>query len=349
MSVTKGRGTAENPPNRFEPIVYEPDPEADPGESSGPKTQYFRDAAKTILSTNDSPDVGFSASVNPYRGCEHGCVYCYARPTHEYFGLSSGIDFESKIFVKEEAPRLLREALASPRWTPQPVAMSGITDCYQPIERKLQITRGCLEVLAEFRNPVGIVTKNHLVTRDVDLLGELARFQAAAVFVTVTTLDAELAAKLEPRASVPARRLAAIEALARAGVPVGVMAAPVIPGLTDIEIPSILAAARAHGAQFTGHTLLRLPYAVSGLFTAWMERHVPLKKDKVLSRIRAVRGGALNDPRFGSRMRGEGIFAEQIHALFAVSARKVGLNGSGPALSAAAFRRPGPVQLSLFE
>jgi DNA repair photolyase len=227
--------------------------------------------------------------------------------------------------------------------------MSGVTDCYQPVERKLKLTRRCLEVLAEFRNPVGIVTKNHLVTRDADVLADLARHNAAVVFVSVTTLDPDLRKVMEPRTSPPASRLSAIETLAKAGIPVGVMVAPVIPGLTDHEIPAIIAAAAKAGARFAGRVIVRLPYAVAPLFESWLVRHFPEKKEKVLNRIRAMRGGELNDPRFGSRMEGEGIFAEQIHTLFQVACRKAGIEKNHFELSTAAFRRPAGAQLSLFD
>jgi DNA repair photolyase len=343
------RGAAENPPNRFEPLTLDPDPDWYDPDERPPATQFFKDHSRTIINYNDSPDIGFEASVNPYRGCEHGCIYCYARPFHEFLGFSSGLDFESKIMVKENAPELLRRELASPKWKPQVIAMSGVTDCYQPVERKLKLTRRCLEVLAEFRNPVGIVTKNHLVTRDADVLAELARHQAAAVFVSVTTLDPDLRKVMEPRTSPPASRLSTIETLANAGVPVGVMVAPIIPGLTDHEIPAIIAAAVKAGARFAGRVIVRLPYAVAPLFESWLARHFPERKDKVLNRIRAMRGGELNDPRFGSRMEGEGIFAEQIQNLFQVACRKAGIEKNHLELSAAAFRRPAGAQLSLFD
>jgi DNA repair photolyase len=228
------------------------------------------------------------------------------------------------------------------------VAISGVTDPYQPVERRLGLTRRCLEVLAEFRNPVVIVTKNHLVTRDLDLLRELARYEAAAVFLSITTLDGGLSKIMEPRTSVPMRRLAAIEALAQAGVPAGVMVAPVIPGLTDQAIPSIIAEAAGAGARFAGYVLLRLPHGVRSLFEQWVTQHLPERKDKILNRIRALRGGRLNDPQFVSRMRGDGVFSEQIAALFALACRKAGITGHGPQLSTAAFRRPPGAQLSLF-
>ncbi len=344
-----GRGAAGNPANRFERLHHEPDPDVNPDDQPAPATQFYKDQSRTIIATNDSPDVGFEASINPYRGCEHGCIYCYARPTHEYLGFSAGLDFETRILVKEDAPELLRAELLSPRWQPKVLAISGVTDPYQPIERRVQLTRRCLEVLAEFCNPLGIVTKNHLVTRDLDLLKELASHNAAVVFLSVTTLDAGLARKMEPRTSHPQGRLTAIQELSSAGVPTGVMVAPVIPGLTDHEIPAILQAACQAGARFAGYTPLRLPYAVASLFENWLVQHFPEKKDKVLSRIRSLRGGKLNDGRFGSRMRGEGIFSETIAELFALACRRNGIARGGPSLSTAAFRRPGLGQLALFD
>ncbi|HEX2165181.1 MAG TPA: PA0069 family radical SAM protein [Thermoanaerobaculia bacterium] len=339
-TAPRGRGTGRNPPNRFEPIELELE---EPGPDRVP-TLYLRDATRSIVATNDSPDVGFDASINPYRGCEHGCVYCYARPTHEYFGLSAGLDFETRIFVKEEAPELLRKELASPRWKPKVLAMSGVTDPYQPVERRLEVTRRCLAVLAEFRNPVGVITKNRLVARDADLLGELAAHGAASVAISITTLDGDLAARMEPRASHPRDRLRAIEELAAAGVPVGVMVAPVVPAITDHEIPAILSAAADAGAGFAGTVVLRLPWAIKDLFADWLERHFPERREKVLARVRELRGGALYDASFGTRMKGEGVFAEQIRALFVTARRRAGLDGPRPELSTAAFRRPGEQQ-----
>lgn len=505
----RGRGAADNPPNRFEPLVVVPDPEMRAVDDPGPRTCFFRDASRSIIARNDSPDIGFEASINPYRGCEHGCVYClsghtpilmsdgttrqladvrprdaiygvvrrgwyhryvrttvvaqwsveepayritltggtelvasgdhrflthrgwkhvtgrahgsgrrpyltanhklmgvralerrpssrdiegrvvvsdedlrvaavepldsvltlfdittgtgnfiadgvvshncYARPTHEYLGFSAGLDFESKILVKQDAPKLLRQKLVSPRWTPQTITLSGVTDAYQPAERRLRITRGCLEVLAEYRNPVAVVTKNHLVTRDIDLLSELARYDAAAVYLSVTTLDTQLQRVMEPRTSIPARRLAAIEALARAGVPVGVMVAPVIPGLTDHEMPRILEAAAAAGARFAGFTMLRLPYGVKDVFREWLERHFPERAGKVLHRVREMRGGRLNDPTFHSRMRGEGAYAQQLQTLFEIARRRLGMD-QRVRLSTTAFRRVDHSgQLGLFD
>lgn len=341
------RGAIANPTNRFEKIEFERDVDWNPEDEPLPTTQFLRDHSRTILNRNDSPDIGFTYSINPYRGCEHGCIYCYARPTHEYLGFSSGLDFETRIMVKLDAPQLLRAELSSPKWQPQTISMSGVTDCYQPVERKLKITRGCLEVLAEFRNPVGIVTKNALVARDLDLLTELARHNAVVVFVSVTTLDSDLRKVMEPRTSPPAARLATIRKLSEAGVPVGVMVAPVIPGLTDAEIPNILAAATEAGARFAGHVVLRLPFAVAPLFEDWLTRHFPDRKEKVLNRLRAMRGGKLYDADFDKRMTGEGIFAEQIEQMFNVARRRVGIAENHLHLSTESFRRPGGTQLDL--
>jgi len=344
-----GRAATENPANRFETLSYVPDQDWTDPEDPAPQTQFMKDPSRSLITYNESPDVGFEASINPYRGCEHGCIYCYARPAHEYLGFSAGLDFETKILVKQDAPELLRRELSSRRWKPQVLAISGVTDPYQPVEQRLRVTRQCLEVLAEFRNPVVIITKNHLVTRDLDLLGELARHEAAAVYLSVTTLSARLARTMEPRTSPPTRRLAAIEALATAGVPTGVLVAPVIPGLTDHELASIIAAAAKARARFAAYVQLRLPHAVAPLFEAWLTQHLPQRKDKVLNRIRAIRGGRLNDPRFGSRMKGEGVFAEQIAALFSLACRKAGIVERNLNLSTAAFRRPVPAQASLFD
>src|ERR1051325_1824266 len=340
------RGTAENPPNRFEHVHLEREEDWDPDQEPLPRTQFIKDSTKTIIARNDSPDIGFEASINPYRGCEHGCIYCYARPFHEYLGFSSGLDFESKIMVKLDAPALLRAELSSPKWKPQVIAISGVTDCYQPVERKRKLTRGCLEVLAEFRNPVGIVTKNFLVTRDVDLLAELSKHRAAVVFISLTTLAAELRNVMEPRPSPPAARLEAVRRLAEGGVAVGVLLAPMIPGLNDHEIPALLKAAAEAGARSAGYVPLRLPHAVAPMFEHWLEKHFPGRKDNVLNRIRAIRGGKLNDPTFGKRMTGQGIFAEQMERVFDVACRKYGLDKPMPPLSTDSFRRV-TAQLSL--
>ena len=342
LPTLRGRGVTPNPCNRFERITLELDPST-LVEDPAPQTQFFRDSTRSIVTRNTSPDVGFDASINPYRGCEHGCAYCYARPTHEYLGLSAGLDFESKIFIKQDAPELLRMELSSPRWRPQLLALSGITDPYQPVERTARITRGCLEVLAEFRNPVMMITKNFLVTRDIDLLAELASHQAAKVAISLTTLDPTLQRAMEPRTSSPERRLDAIEQLAESGVPVAVFLAPLIPGLNDHEIPSILEAAVGRGATEASCVPLRLPHGVKDLFLDWLDRHVPDRKGKIVNRILAMRGGRLNDPRLVSRMQGQGPMAQQVMQLFHVARAKAGLDGPPVEPSTAAFRRPGDV------
>ena len=497
-----GRGTDANPPNRYEQLHVELDPDdvpaVDDEPTCAPRTLFYRDTSRSILAENDSPDIGFRFSLNPYRGCEHGCVYClgpetpilhadmtwrpigeaqvgdvlvgfdescrpgetrklrrsvieavwwsrkptlrlvterasvvttashrwlqarnfrwsrteqltagrnlrslaafvdegrpaiarkmhalfgremnldpdpvraveagsvgdvvdiqtstrtflaaglathncYARPSHEYLGFSAGLDFERRIMVKDGAPALLRTALRSPRWQPQVVALSGNTDCYQPVERRLQLTRRCLEVFAEFRNPVAAITKSTLVARDADLLAELARHGAARVLLSVTTLDPDLARRMEPRAAQPERRIEAIATLARAGVPVGVMIGPVIPGLNDAEIPRILAAAAAAGADCASWVLLRLPKPLDDLFDRWLAEHFPERRERVLHRIRETRSGRISDSRFGYRGRGEGEYARQIAALFHAAVKRYHLDQPVPALSAAAFRRP---------
>jgi DNA repair photolyase len=344
-AAVRGRGASWSPANRFEKLhVDQNDPDVVDvvlGTKERPRreTQYFRDGTKSVITRNNSPDVGFEASLNPYRGCEHGCIYCYARPTHEYLGFSAGLDFESKIMVKTNAPELLRAELESPRWKPQTLVMSGVTDPYQPIERKLCITRGCLEVLAKFRNPVAIITKNRLVTRDVDLLRSLSAHNAVAVNVSVTSLDSNLQRVLEPRTSSPQARLDAIRQLRSAGIPTGVMVAPIIPGLTDHEVPGILDACAKAGAQFAAYTIVRLPWAVAPLFEHWLEEHFPDRKAKVLGRIRDLRGNRLNNSQWHKRMTGQGIFAEHIASMFAVSSRRNRMDAR-PKLSSASFQRP---------
>lgn len=349
LKPVHGRGASLNPANRFKPIERSWQEDGlDVPEGSAPETVFLKDNSRSILSTNDSPDIPFNASLNPYRGCEHGCAYCYARPTHEYFELSAGLDFETKILVKENAPELLAQELASKKWKPQVIAFSGVTDCYQPIERQLKLTRGCLETALRFRNPVAIVTKNHLVTRDIDVLSELARWNCAAIYLSVTTLDPDLSRKLEPRASLPKKRLDAIRTLSQAGIPVGVMTAPIIPGLNDHEIPQLLEASANAGARFAGNVVLRLPHGVKTLFTQWLETHVPTQANKVLNRLREIRGGKLSDPRFGSRMRGEGVYAKQIQDLFQQACKRYGLSRGGSSLTTKHFRNPHDRQGKLF-
>lgn len=353
-----GRGTGQNPSGRFESIRRSVDAETfdetfDP-DASGPRTEVLRDTSRTILSRNDSPDIPFTVSLNPYRGCEHGCVYCYARPTHEFLGFSAGLDFESKILVKEDAPALLRAALSKRGYRPEVIAMSGVTDCYQPLEREFKLTRGCLEVLRDFRNPVGVVTKSALVTRDKDLLAELAAFDAAAVAITLTTLDDALAARLEPRASTPRRRLGAIAELTAAGIPVHVICAPVIPGMTEHELPELLAQAASRGARSASYQVVRLAHGLADLFEQWLRDHYPDRFDRVMNRVRAIRGGQRNDPRFGIRMRGEGVFADEIEGMFKVARHRAGLGGGAlgdwvhPGRNVAHFRVPGRRQQELF-
>jgi DNA repair photolyase len=342
-----GRGSAENPANRFVRLTVVPDADAPAEETILPRTQFLKDSARSAITCNNSPDIPFEASINPYRGCEHGCAYCYARPTHEYLGFSAGLDFETNIMVKDNAPELLAEELARPSWQPKVLAISGVTDAYQPVERRLQLTRRCLQVLTEFRNPASIVTKNHLVTRDIDVLSEMARHRLVAVFISITTLDAHLARIMEPRASAPHRRLEAIKKLAASGIPAGVIVAPVVPGLTDHELPQVVKAAAEAGATMAGFTPVRLPLAVAPLFEDWLSRHMPERKDKVLNRIRSMRDGKLNDSAFGQRLRGRGPFADQIQQMFDLACRKAGINQDRLDLDTSAFRRPGQ-QLKLF-
>ena len=340
------RGVASNPVNRFESIQVEPDPDWHDEDEHPPRTEFIRDHSQSIISYNDSPDLNFRASVNPYRGCEHGCVYCYARPTHEYAGMSEGLDFESKILIKPEAPELLRKELCAKKWKPQMIAMSGGTDCYQPVERKLRITRACLEVLAEARNPVGVITKNDLVTRDIDLLSKLHEHKAAAVFISLTTLDPDLRKIMEPRTSPPKARLKAIRKLSEAGIPTGIMIAPAIPALNEPEIPALLEAAAEAGARHAALVPLRLPLGVADMFEAWLEDHFPARKEKILNRIREMRDGRMNDANFGSRMKGLGVHVKQMHKIFEVACRKAGINQEELALSTDSFRRPERDQLT---
>lgn len=348
---TGGRATPLNTPNRFERLAYAPLPIEIPAEDHRPpvRTTFYRDTSRSILARNDSPDVPFTCSLNPYRGCEHGCIYCYARPSHEYLGFSAGLDFETRIMVKLDAPELLEKTFRSKTWKPQVVAFSGNTDCYQPVERVLGLTRRCLEVSLRFRNPASIVTKNSLVLRDLDVLREMARFRIVHVMVSITSLNPELIRVMEPRATAPAQRLETIEELARAGIPVGVNAAPIIPGLTDEEIPSILKAAAERGASHAGSILVRLPGAVKPLFLDWLARNFPERKEKILNRIRDTRRGTLTDSRFHSRMTGEGEIARTIESLFELHAKRYGLECRWHALSTDAFRRPPALQGDLFD
>jgi DNA repair photolyase len=363
LEPPRGRGAAENPANRFDRLHIErteadldnaawaaagADGEEGFEDEARVPTEYYRDTSRSIIAHNDSPDVGFTASINPYRGCEHGCIYCYARPYHDYLGLSSGLDFETRIFVKTDAAALLRAELMKPSWQPTGLALSGITDPYQPGERIFEVTRGCLQVLAEFRQPVGIISKNALMLRDIDVLQELARYNAVHVSISITSLDEHLRRVMEPRTVTAERRLDAVARLNQAGIPAGVMIAPIIPGLTDHEIPRLLERAGQAGAVTAGYTMLRLPHAVAPLFEAWLGRNFPDRKDKVLARIRDVRGGQINDYQFGSRMRGTGPFAELIGDVFRKAKERAGIPAHGDSMSTASFRRP-TKQPSLFD
>jgi DNA repair photolyase len=337
-----------NPPNRFEPLRIEEDfshftdeqYHEEYGDVRHVRTEYFVDESQSIISENNSPDIPFRYSVNPYRGCAHGCAYCYARPTHEYLGFSAGLEFQTHVLVKQRAPELLRDWLARRDDSPEWIAFSGVTDCYQPVESRLRLTRQCLEVALEARQPIGIVTKNALVTRDSDLLQEMSRLNLVQVALSVTTLEPALARAMEPQTSVPRARLRALRELADAGIPTQVSVAPIIPGLNDVEIPSILQAAQDAGAMSASYIVLRLPLTVEPVFLEWLERAIPEKKDRILARIRSVRNGQLSDPAFGSRMRGSGAVADQIRQTFQVFARKYGLDRQPPQFDSSHFRRP---------
>lgn len=351
-----GRGSHINPANRFERVRLEDDWEQLDGdteflaESDRPPTQYLTDASRSIVSENDSPDVPFRYSVNPYRGCSHGCAYCYARPGHEYLGMNAGLDFETKILVKHDAAELLREFLARPSWRPEPITFSGVTDCYQPAERQFKLTRQCLEVAWEARQPIGIITKNALVVRDLDILVPMASANLVHVNLSLTTLDAELARTMEPRTSSPAARLRAIQALAEAGVPTRVMTAPIIPGLNDSEIPALLSAAAEAGAKGAGYVMLRLPLTVKPVFLEWLERALPDSRERIEGAIRSVRAGSMSMSKWGERMSGSGPRAEQIEQVFRAFKKKLRLDGQLPEYDCSQFRPPLPAsgQLRLF-
>lgn len=349
-----GRSSGFNPQNRFEELAVVPSDEDDrffPDENRDRRkinTKYFVDTSKTVLAKNDSPDVPFTYSLNPYRGCEHGCIYCYARPSHEYLGFSAGLDFESRIMVKRDAPILLREYFMKKSWRSQTVALAGNTDCYQPIERQLELTRKSLQVFLEFRNPVGIVTKNFLITRDLDILAELAKLNLVSVFFSVTSLNQELTKKMEPRTSSPSKKLEGIETLSKNGIPVGVLVAPVIPGLTDEEIPSILRETSSRGAKWASIQMLRLPFVVKDLFLDWIRREYPDRETRIVSRLKQVREGKMSSYEFGERMRGTGETAKAIHQLFRASCKKYNLNLENLELSNDKFRRPAGGQIEMF-
>jgi DNA repair photolyase len=339
-------GSRIDPPNRFERVQLHSerehvifDHEYLDGQRNR-KIEFLADDSRSIVSKNDSPDVPFRYSMNPYRGCIHGCAYCYARPTHEYIGLNAGLDFETKILVKHDAPALFEEFLRAPSWRAEPIAFSGVTDCYQPAERDFQLTRTCLNVALRFHQPIDIVTKNALVARDLDILAAMAAVNLVRVFVSVTTLDGNLARDMEPRTSIPTARLRTIEELAAAQVPVGLLVAPIIPGLNDSEIPAILKAGKDAGAAAASYILLRLPSTVEPVFIEWLQRTQPDKADRVLARIRATRGGKLNNSNWHARMKGGGEIAEQIGRIFQVFRQRYGLESKLPPCNSDLFQRP---------
>ncbi len=345
IRARKGRGAVTNQAGRFEPLTHEAvdDGWADDAElMAAPRveTQVLPDSSRTILASNESPDVPFERSINPYRGCEHGCIYCFARPTHAWLGLSAGLDFETRIYAKHDAPALLRQELAKRSYRPTTLAISGVTDPYQPVERELRLTRGLIEVLAEARHPFGIVTKSAGILRDLDLLGPLGRAGLAKVCLSVTTLDPKLARILEPRAASPARRLEAIRRLSEAGVPVAVLASPMIPAINDMELERILAAGRDAGAASASYIMVRLPLEIAPLFEEWLDTHFPERKAKVLSLVRQSRGGKLYDSQWGKRMKGEGVHAEALRRRFRLAEKRLGLNERSWTLDTSQFRRP---------
>jgi len=342
------RGARSFVAGRFETLAREPfDDGWTPEERDAAElqTSVTEERARSIISRNDSPDIGFSQSINPYRGCEHGCIYCYARPSHAYLELSPGLDFETKLFAKTNAAELLRAELSKPGYVPSPIAIGANTDCYQPIERKFRITRQIVEILAECEHPFTMVTKSALVERDLDLLAPMAKKNLVKVFVSIASLDRALARKLEPRAASPQRRMDVLRNLAQAGVPCGVMVAALIPGLNDKTLEEVLEAASAAGAAEAAYVIMRLPNELKELFKEWLAAHYPERAGHVISIVRQMRGGRDNDPRFGSRMTGTGAFAELIEKRFDIACRRFGLNGHGagrkpPSLDCSRFRPP---------
>ncbi|MBL7995838.1 PA0069 family radical SAM protein [bacterium] len=350
-TTTKGRSSGFNPPNRFDDFHFEKTEEDITKEDieRNVKTEFIRDNTKTILSKNDSPDIPYTYSINPYRGCEHGCIYCYARPSHEYLGYSSGLDFETKILVKYDAAKLLEKKFLDPKWNAEPICLSGNTDCYQPAERNFKITRDLLQVFLKFRNSMRIITKNFLITRDIDILKELAELHLAHVVISITTLDQDLSRRMEPRTSIPSQRLEAIALLAKHNIPVGVLAAPIIPGLNDHELPEILRLAADAGATTAGYTVIRLSHALKELFKDWLEREYPDKYKKIIHSIQDVRNGKLNNTEWGNRMRGEGQMAEYVAALFKTFSEKYGLNKKPNENKPVPFLRGNSDQVNLFD
>jgi DNA repair photolyase len=346
--VVKGRGAAWSQPHRFESHAREPVDDGWPaqdvdGSGVPPQTQVFLEQAGSILTANDSPDIGFDLSINPYRGCEHGCIYCFARPTHSYLNLSPGVDFETRIVAKVNAAERLREALARPGYRPLVLNLGSATDAYQPVERRLRITRSVIEVLAEHRHAFSLITKSSGVERDLDLLAPMARDRQFAAYVSLTTLDPDLARALEPRAAAPHRRLRTITALADAGIPVGVSVSPVIPFVNEPELERLLEAARRAGATRAFSVVLRLPWEVAPLFETWLAQHFPQRAERVMGRLREMRGGRTNDPRFGSRMTGEGVWAALLRQRFEKACARLGFRRERLELDLAAFRPPAPM------
>jgi DNA repair photolyase len=348
--MVKGRGAQLNPTNKFSISAYAIEhPEAiDDWEKEKINTQYFQEDGKTILNKVDSPDIPMSYSLNPYQGCEHGCVYCYARNSHEYWGFSAGVDFESKIVVKKRAPELLRDLFSSKKWQPTPISLSGNTDCYQPIERKLEITRKILEVCLDYQNPVGIITKNALVLRDIDLLQELAKNNLVSVYTSITSVDEDLRRKLEPRTSKYADRLKIIETLSKANIYTGVMNAPIIPGLNDSHMHEVLRRSALAGAQAAGYTIIRLNGAIGPIFKDWLSMAFPDRAQKVWNMISDCHGGAVNDSRIGTRMKGEGNIADIIYQQFQLYCKQFHLNETNYTYNTSDFIRHKPGQLRLF-
>ena len=340
----RGRGAGIRPNNRFVSLKviqdYEHLPIEDDTDLRGLQTEYFEDTSKSIVSQNNSPDLPFRYSLNPYRGCIHGCSYCYARPTHEFLGLDAGLDFESRIIVKRNAPDLFRDWLNQRNYNCEPVMLSGVTDCYQPIERELKITRQLLEVALEARQPIRIITKNALITRDIDILSQMARRQLILPVISLATVDKQIAQAMEPRTSTPQARLRAIRELTSAGIPTGVLVAPIIPGLTDSSIPETLKEAHVAGATFASRNVLRLPLSVEPIFLDWLQHHFPLQEERVLSLIRQVRGGELNSAAFGERMAGSGVIADQINQTFKLFRKQLGYLDSFPRLNCDDFKTP---------
>lgn len=344
----KGRGAQIKTANKFlkGQYVTEHIEGLDEPLQSAPTTQVFVENAKTIVNKVTSPDLGMMYSTNPYQGCEHGCIYCYARNTHEYYGFSAGLDFESKIIVKKDAPRLVEKFILNPNWDPVPISVSGNTDCYQPLEKKYELTRGILKVFAQYRHPVGMISKNSLVLRDIDILKDLAQDNLVHVYISITTLNEDLRRVMEPRTASAAKRLKTVEALAKADIPVGIMNAPVIPGLNHHEIPSILKAAADHGARSAGMSVVRLNGSIGKIFEDWLRKNFPDRFDKVWNQICSLHGGSVNDSQFGRRMSGEGNHAEIIHQLFTAAKRKYFAGRKMPPINVMAFRKGG--NLSLF-